>query len=687
MMLFKLSLKNIRKSFKDYAIYFLTLILGVAIFYVFNAIDSQQAMLEVSNSTRGIMKMMVTMLSGVSVVVALILGFLIIYANNFLIKCRKKEFAMYMMLGMGKKEVSRILLGETILIGLFSLCVGLVIGIFASQFMSVLVAKTFEADMSAFVFTFSKSALIKTVVCFGIMYLIVILFNVFMLTKYQLIDLLQAKRKTEQSKLKNSYLAVVVFLISVVILGYAYYCVTVDFSHMTRVRILVVIALGCISTYFIFWSLAGFLLKLLQRFKKVYLNGLNAFVLRQINSNINTSVFSMTIICLLFFVTICVLSAGLSVNNSLRRELKRLSPADINLIKTMDLPTEGYSGEQIENSSLTVEESLQKLDFDTGLFKNVLEVTTYTCDGFTTGDSFGTFKEEIMETYPMLILDGKEDIMSISDYNRVARRYGLSTFQLEEGKYIEICNFKQMEELRNQALKEKTTIRIGDYVLEPQFEECRDGYILISNIESNTGITIVPDEVIEQQLGKSIKRGTNILIADYNASSKKEKQEIEDIYINFENVKKFRESGFEIERMSKIFINESSKGLAAVATFIAIYLGIVFLIAGAALLALKELSESADNQERYQILNKIGADRKMQNRALLWQMGIFFGMPMMFAIIHSVFGIQFAQNILSVMFRKEDMIVPILVTAILLIVIYGVYFLATYWGSKRIIEE
>lgn len=687
MMLFKLSLKNIRKSFKDYAIYFLTLILGVAIFYVFNAIDSQQAMLEVSNSTRGIMKMMVTMLSGVSVVVALILGFLIIYANNFLIKRRKKEFAVYMMLGMGKKEVSRILLGETILIGLFSLCVGLVIGIFASQFMSVLVAKTFEADMSAFVFTFSKSALIKTVVCFGIMYLIVILFNVFMLTKYQLIDLLQAKRKTEQSKLKNSYLAVVVFLISVIVLGYAYYCVTVDFSYMTRVRILVVIALGCISTYFIFWSLAGFLLKLLQRFKKVYLNGLNAFVLRQINSNINTSVFSMTIICLLFFVTICVLSAGLSVNNSLRRELKRLSPADINLIKTMDLPTEGYSGEQIENSSLTVEESLQKLDFDTGLFKNVLEVTTYTCDGFTTGDSFGTFKEEVMETYPMLILDGKEDIMSISDYNRVARRYGLSTFQLEEGKYIEICNFKQMEELRNQALKEKTAIKIGDYVLEPQFEECQDGYILISNIESNTGITVVSDEVIEQQLGSSIKRGANILIADYNASSKKEKQEIENIYINFENVKKFRESGFVIERMSKIFINESSKGLAAVATFIAIYLGIVFLIAGAALLALKELSESADNQERYQILNKIGADRKMQNRALLWQMGIFFGMPMMFAIIHSVFGIQFAQNILSVMFRKEDMIVPIFVTAILLIVIYGVYFLATYWGSKRIIEE
>ena len=176
MMLFKLSLKNIRKSFKDYAIYFLTLILGVAIFYVFNALDSQEAMIAVSESTRMIMDLMVTMLSGVSVCVSLILGFLIIYANNFLIKRRKKEFAVYMMLGMGKKDVSKILFGETVLIGIVSLGVGLLIGVFASQFMSILVAKMFEADMSAFVFTFSKSALIKTIICFGIMYLIVIIF-------------------------------------------------------------------------------------------------------------------------------------------------------------------------------------------------------------------------------------------------------------------------------------------------------------------------------------------------------------------------------------------------------------------------------------------------------------------------------------------------------------------------------
>ena len=687
MMLFKLSLKNIKKSFKDYAIYFLTLILGVAIFYVFNALDSQKAMIAVSESTRMLMDLMVTMLSGVSVGVALILGFLIIYANNFLIKRRKKEFAIYMMLGMGKRNVSRILFGETVLIGIFSLGIGLLIGVFASQFMSILVAKMFESDMSAFVFNFSKSALIKTVICFGIMYLIVILFNVFMLTKYQLIDLLQAKRKTEHAKLKNSYLAIAVFLIASVVLGYAYYNVTIGYNQMTQKKTLFMIALGCVSTYFIFWSLAGFLLKLVQRFKRIYLNGLNAFVLRQINSNINTSVFSMTVICLLFFVTICVLSAGLSVNNAMKSELKRLAPVDINLLKVLDLPSEVYTEEQVKASKLTVVEALKSQDYDMSIFENGFEVTEYYSENLTMGSSLGRIQEKAMEQYPNILWNTPESIMGISEYNKVAGKYGFETFDLKEGHYIVVCNFGHMEPLRNEALSTGTKIQIGASVLEPQYEECQDGFLYMANVESNIGIILISDELLEQELNTSISRKNSVFIADYNGETKQEKREIENLVLSMEESNLITDKTFAFDCMTKIFIYESSTGLATIATFIAIYLGIVFLIAGAALLALKELSESADNQERYRILNKIGADRKMQNRALLWQMGIFFGIPMLLAIIHSIFGIQFAQNLLSVVYRKEDMIVPIVVTAILLVVIYGIYFMATYFGSKRIIEE
>ena len=157
-MLFKLSVKNMKKSMKDYAIYFLTLILGVAIFYVFNALDGQKAMLGLSQSGYQMVNLMVQMISLVSGLVAFILGFLIVYANNFLIKRRKKEFGVYMMLGMGKGGISGILFGETILIGILSLGVGLLLGVFASQFMSILVAKLFEADVTGDTCTVSVAA-------------------------------------------------------------------------------------------------------------------------------------------------------------------------------------------------------------------------------------------------------------------------------------------------------------------------------------------------------------------------------------------------------------------------------------------------------------------------------------------------------------------------------------------------
>lgn len=217
-MLFKLSFNNMKKSIKDYGIYFLTLVLGVAIFYMFNSIDSQQAMLQVSSSQREIIKLMIAMLGYVSVFVAVILGLLIVYANKFLINRRKKEFGIYMTLGMGKKQISKIIWMETIFVGVISLVIGLVIGVFASQFMSILVAKMFEADMSEFKFVFSKNACIKTCIYFAVMYILVMFFNTFTVSKYKLINLLNAEKKNEKVKIKNPFLCILVFVIAVILL-------------------------------------------------------------------------------------------------------------------------------------------------------------------------------------------------------------------------------------------------------------------------------------------------------------------------------------------------------------------------------------------------------------------------------------------------------------------------------------
>ena len=258
MMLFKISLKNIKKSIKDYAIYFFTLVLGVAIFYVFNSIDSQTVMLNVTKRTYEIIDLMTNLLSGVSVFVSFILGFLIIYASRFLMKRRNKEFGVYLTLGMSKRKISLILFIETLLIGIVSLVVGLALGIFLSQFMSILVASLFEADMTRFKFVFSSSACIKSLIYFGIMYLLVILFNTISVSKCKLIDLIYSNKKSEKVKIKNPILCIIIFIISSCMLGYAYYLVTGGVEKLTNFNMIFIpITLGLISTFFIFWSLSG----------------------------------------------------------------------------------------------------------------------------------------------------------------------------------------------------------------------------------------------------------------------------------------------------------------------------------------------------------------------------------------------------------------------------------------------
>ncbi len=675
MMLFKLSLKNIKKSFKDYAIYFLTLILGVAIFYVFNSMDSQQAMLDISSSTREIIKLMLSLLAGVSVFVSFILGFLIVYANNFLIKRRKKEFGVYMTLGMGKGKISKILFIETLIIGIISLIVGLIIGIFASQLMSVVVAKMFEADMTGYKFVFSQAAMVKTIIYFGIMYLLVMIFNTVTISNYNLIDLLTASKKNEKVKLKNKKLSVFMFLVSIGILALAYYKVISDTNLLNEKQFLMAIALGVVGTFLFFWSLSGFLLKLIQSNKKIYLKDLNAFVLRQIDSKINTTVFSMTVICLMLFFTISILSSALSLNKSLRDNLTEVTPADISITKFMDL-NEGTK-ENIENSKISIEEDLKKssLDFNES-FSDFSEITEYQAPNITLKTTLGETVNEVLSQFQMLQVDAYEGIVKISDYNKIAKILKEKELTLKDNEYIVLCDYDNMKVFRDKALEKETKININGKEYSPKYKECVKGFLDISSGHTNIGVILVPDEAVEGLLRK-----TNHFTAIYKGNNDEEKQKIENkiLALNLDDNN--------LNARSKISLYEASVGLGAVVTFIGIYLGVIFLISSAAILALKELSESSDNIQRYEILRKIGTDEKIINKALFKQIGIFFIMPLMLAIVHSIFGIKFANIILEGISQTEGLLPSIIMTAIFILIIYGGYFIATYFQSKSIIKK
>ena len=683
----KLSFRNIKKSFKDYAIYFFTLILGVAIFYVFNSIESQTVLLDVTNSTHKVIDLMTNMLSGASVFVAFILGFLIIYASRFLIKRRNKEFGIYMLLGMSKRKISMILFFETILIGIISLAVGLGLGVLLSQLMSMLVANMFEADMTKYEFIFSSQACIKTIIYFGIMYVIVMLFNTVNIGKCKLIDLIQTNKKSEKVKMKNPMLCTIVFIISAIALGYAYYMVTGGINETIKPPedIFKPIVIGAVSTFFIFWSLSGLILKIVTSMKNLYVKGLNTFTFRQLSSKINTTVFSMTIISLMLFVTICVLSSALSLKNSMTANLDELAPADIQLEKRVlneDWLDQGYNEEQIKNSKLSIREILEKFDFNIDSYlEESVEYNLYQTEELTFGDTLGDNWETIKNTYTSLIpYNVADDIMTISDYNKVAKFYGNEEYTINEDEYIIVADYDSMIEIRNVALKDNQEITVFGHTLKPKYNECQYGFVEMACNHMNSGIIIVPDDIVDDNYIVY-----NSIIGNYYTDSLDEQREIQ------EQIKNLVNNPISLEYNlpsinSKVDISEASIGTAALVTFLGLYLGIVFLIASVAILALKELTESTDNKERYNMLRKLGADEKMINKSLFRQIAIFFMFPLLIAIIHSIFGITFCSYIIET-FGNEQLLPSIIMTAIFIVVFYGGYFLITYLSSKNIIKE
>ncbi|GAA0706293.1 ABC transporter permease [Paraclostridium ghonii] len=691
-MLFKLSLKNIKKSFKDYAIYFFTLILGISIFYVFNSLESQTVMLNLSKSSNNSTNMIKKVLSAISVFVSFVLGFLIIYANRFLMKRRKREFGIYMTLGMGKRSISKIIFFETVLIGIISLIIGLLFGIGLSQVMSIFVASLFEADMDKFRFVISNFAILKTIFYFFIIYIFVMLFNVIQVSRCKLIELIKSKSKSEKIKMKNPYVCIGVFIFAVILLSYAYYNVTAnDNSNMGRaIDVYLQIIYGVVGTFLVFWSLSGFIMKLVMSMDKAYYNNLNSFTLRQLSSKINTTVASMSIICLMLFLTICIFSSSVSMNATLKSNMRKLATADISIYKEMNLEKtnefgENYTKKQIDASKLSVEKVLKNRGFDINSnLTDIVSINKYQRKEITLKDLLGDYYETLKAKNPDQVesdkafYNGKSDLIRISDYNKIAKLYGKETYDLKDNEYMVICNHKNMIQMYNEGLKSHPDITIGGKLLNPKYEEIKDGYITMSYDLSNTGAVLIPDDVVD---GMCIGQ---ILAGNYKASNKQGKEKTED-KVN-EIRKEFYKENLGLGIMSKIDIYNYNISTSAMAVFIGLYVGLVFLISSGAILALRELSESADSKERYITLRRIGIDEKMINKSLFIQIAIFFGCPLLLGIIHSIFGIQVA-NIMLESFGRDGLMKSIIMTSIFIVAIYGGYFIVTYLCSKNIIKE
>lgn len=663
-MFFKLSFRNVRKSFSDYTLYFLTLTFGICIFYVFNSIEAQKAMMQISQSTMDIMKTLTWIMSGVSVFVALVLGFLIVYANNFLIRRRKREFGVYMTLGMEKSKISRILISETFIIGALSLAAGLIIGIFLSQGLSVVTAKLFEVNMTDYTFVFSLTAFWKTIAYFGIIFLIAIATSAIAISKYKLIDLINSTRRNEKQRIKNPLLTMVLFLLSLVFIGVAYWMAIKYGIASFDKKIIIEMALGAIGTFLLFASLSGALPQIIKANKKIYYKNLNMFILRQVSSRINTAHISMSFICLMLFATIGIFSTAVGMTTVLNKGYANTTPFDISITEDSQVDiTKELRDNGIDLDEYT-EDSHQFPLYAYGQPSLTLGTIFQSLESDFPKKDLNTIKEKV---YPMPLY-----CIAVSDYNKLMTMENQATVNLSDHQIALMTQYAwdnvdyigYLEKYIQQG--NKLTLGDSSYTVYPK--------VLTNGIvnESNEILTlVVPDALIQDSPVYQ-----SILCFNCEGDAVKAQD-------NFTNQLSSTKTTFS-KVISKNVIQAREGGAKAVISFVGIYVGFVFLLTSAAVLALQQLSEAADNKYRYAILRKIGADNTLLSRAIWKQIAIYFFIPLLIACVHSIVGIKVTNDAIRQV-GSLNATASIITAAAVILLVYGTYFVATYFGSKHII--
>ena len=661
----KLIIKNVRKNIRDYLIYFLTLMISVSVFYAFNSISDQPAFSEMGMTKTLLYDQLGILLSTLTVLIAVVLAFLIIYANQFLLKRRKKELGLYMVLGMKKGRISRIFAGETFCVGVIALVTGLCLGVALSQGISLVALKLFAIELSKFQLVFSMGAFQKTALCFAVIFLLVMTFNVWSVSSVQLIDLLTAGRKNETSQNRSRLLPVLLFLVSLACIlssGVMFYRNGILPSRENRSFQVAGILLVA-GTFLFFYSLSTVFVQVLRANSNVYLKGLNTFLVRQVGSKIRTNYFIMTIVCGLLTVTICAVSVGVSTALAMNELSGSATPYDLNVLSNVSM-----------DGDSSILEYLASKDADlSGYAENMEQISIYEAD-FTYGS---LFEGQNVELWPIDegISDSGVSVLAVSDFNRALAMQGKEPVALTENQYLLNCNYKGTFQYVEKALESHADLvlagiplqRASDTVLE-------ETYFMTSVGNNDRGTLIVPDAVVH-----SLTKDVNVLLVQYRPDADSDAVLQKMIPIGLDDTHGYRYA-------EKNMMYDMFYGLNALISFLCCYIGLIFLLICAALLALKQLTETTDNIYRYGLLQKLGAKKEQINRALLSQTAIFFAAPLAVAGIFSAVLMGKAMEIVEE-FMNIHISTNLGFTVVLFLVVYGSYFLATYLSCKRMVIE
>ena len=719
-MLCKLAWGNVRRAGKDYLVYLLTLTLAVTVFYAFNTISIQ---VDFVTMEEGLSQLLGGIFSGLTLFLAAIMGFLMVYANGFIMKRRKKEFGLYQVLGMSRGQVARVMALETAIVSGAALVLGIALGVGFSQLMTFFTASIFKTQIADFHFFFSMRALSLTVGCLFVIFLVTLAFNLLAVGRTKIIDLMSASRQNEAIKTRSPLLSAVVFVLGTVLIGVAYFRLLRDgmpvdtpVGEMDEAMNQFALTTGIVvvGTILFFFGLSGFLLKALQGAKGLYWRGLNMFTLRQLSAKVNTVSFSMSMIAMILFLAITSVTSGMSIANVMNTSVERNNPADYSRIviyygertlassqdsdhpmaiaeKPFDIVE--ASGNDEVNAKLS---NAEPYDLD-GILGKRVQVEAY--DSTPRGGTEPVVSlNQLCEAVDMPLPVGTESsnsnvlglqVMKESDYNRYRAFRGLGAVDLGLDGYLLTSDMGEtVNKVYDAVMSEGVELDIAGVKLHPCADEVDEGASTFTNstMGSNSGTVIVPDYLVEKA---GLPLYTSYLLGNYRKGLSYEETEG---YVREPRMWSalLDADGNEVAlwgmEYTRIEAFESTNTMNGLISYLAIYIGFVLVIACAAILTIQHLSGVSDSAKNCRILSELGTSRHEIMRSMLAQQAVFFLFPLVVGVAHSLVALHVVIEIVA-LFGGISIGMTVAATCAIFLLCYGGYFAVTYFMSKGIVSD
>lgn len=724
-MLCKLAWGNVRRAGRDYLVYLLTLTLGVTVFYAFNTISMQVDIAGIDEE--GLAQVMGSMLGYLTYFLAGVMAFLMVYANSFIMKRRKKEFGLYQVLGMGRGRVATIMALETVIVSVVAFVAGIVLGVGLSQLMTFFTASLFKTQIANFHFFFSVHAFNLTLACMLVMFVLTLLLNLRAVRRTKLIELMGAERRNESIKTRNPWIAIAIFAVGVVLVGVAYYRLLRDGFPLTATdsklqeamnQFGITTAMVTVGTFALFWGLSGMLIKLLQSLRGVYWRGLNMFIVRQLAAKVNTVCFSMGVIAMLLFLAITSVTCGMSIANVMNENLERYTPADMSQTYVYYTPdTLGYYKEYVNPSEAdrmvladtTVDlypawhgkdKSADNND-ETGKKVNIADVAgehvqidsylSYPFGGSSPSVSAGEMCKTMGEKLPKAFGGSKPDAIGLfvtpaSQYNKLRQMMGEEPVSIGRDQYLLTCDMGgELVDLYTKYMAGGHALTLGGHTLKPATDKSDEDTAAIANsaMGSNPGTVVVADELLSQL---NLQPYSSSLLVTYKQGMDTTEA---DESIEYTVLDKLLVDGKEPGSWG-IFITRSEMYTQAaqmngLISYLAIYIGFVLVVACAAILSIQQLSNVADGSRSYRVLAQIGCDDRQIRHSVMAQQAVFFLFPLAVGLAHSFVALKVIIELVSI-FGNMSIGGTVGLTCAIFLAAYGGYFLVTYLMSTGMVR-